>query len=141
MEDISKLKLPEDTVIGTHRHGNDLYIIYVRSVLRVPNFADGNLSYEEAHTLEMQDYYSYDYPILTDDMDGNLWCHIGDRLFEWEPRQTRWIEKARFYAEEILELTYDTMTFANHLQQDADPHGTKTYNYHTGTLTLNQSSN
>ncbi len=137
MTDISKLKLPEDTVIGTHEHGDDLYIIYVRSVLRIPNYRAGNTEYEEAHTLELQDYYSYDYPILANDLDGRLWCHIGDRLFAWQPSACRWIEKARFYAEKLLQITDHAMVFANHLQYDENPHGTKTYNYHTETITLN----
>ncbi len=141
MVDVSKLILPDDTVIDTHIHGSDLYIIYVRSVLRVPNFLGGNIRPEEAHTIEMADYYSYEYPILADDSCGNLWCHIGGRLFIWEERWSRWIEKAKFFVDSLLRVEDDVFVFANHLQQDADPHGTKTYNYKTGELTLNKSTN
>lgn len=137
MTDISKLKLPEDTVIDTHAHGNDLYIIYVRTILRIPNHAGGNMVPEEAHTLEMQDYYSYEYPQMIDTPDGRLWCHIGGRLFRWEERQSRWAEIARFPMEKLISVNDSEMIFQNHLQYDENPHGTKSYNYLTGELRIN----
>ncbi len=137
MTDLTGLQLPEDNVIYTYPHANDLYIIYVRTVLRIPNYKGGNIQPEEAHTLEMQDYYSYEYPAMITDHDGRLWCHIGGRLFIWEERQSRWIEKARFFMDSLKEVTDSEFVFANHLQQDTDMHGTKRYNYRTETLINN----
>lgn len=137
MTDISTLQLPDDHVIDTYRHGRDLYIIYVRTILRIPNYEGGCRKPEEAHTLEMQDYYSYEYPILTTDTDGRLWCYIGGRIFRWEDSKSRWIEMARFHADSLVEVTDSEMVFRNHLQQDENPHGTKTFNYRTCTITQN----
>lgn len=132
-----RLNLPEGNVIGSHRHGRDLYVIYVRSVLRIPDYEGGNLDPDDAYTLEMQDYYSYDYPMLASAPDGSLWCHIGDRLFVWEQQRCRWAEKARFYAGSLVEVSGSGITFGGHLLYDDNPGVLKTYRFDTGTLIMN----
>lgn len=129
-----ELNLPDDTVLGVYPHGRDLYIIYTRSVLRIPNYEGGNTSPEEAYTLEMADYYSYDDPMLITDPDGGLWCHIGGRLFCWDTSKSRWIERSQFHVERYLRTETDFFVFKNHLLYDEDPEGMKYYNFRTGQL-------
>lgn len=131
------LKLPEDRVVGFHRNGRDLYVVYTRSVLRIADFEHGNDTPEEAYTLEMADYYSYEDPIMFNDQYGNLWCHIGGRLFAWETSKSRWIENAQFSVDSLLRVDGDLFVFRNHLQYDDDPNGLKSYNYVTKQLTTN----
>jgi len=132
-------ELPPDYVYSTIIHNDNLYIVYIRSILRVPNIAVNNKPDDE-YTLEMQDYYSYEAPQLLSDNNGTLWAHIGGRLFRLVDTNTgKWEEKAQFYIGDQAEVYQsEILRFSKNLQYDDITTGWHEYNITTGKLSDTQ---
>ena len=127
--------LPKDYVCDFHIHNDDLYIIYNRAIRRVPNISGDALTPDEGYTLEMQDYYSYEYPKMLTDNDLTLWAHIGGRLFKAivDNDNVSWTQMAEFPIGESAVVTADgLLKFSKNLLRDDDTHGFRTYNPATG---------
>jgi len=125
--------LPKDYVCDFHIHNDDLYIIYNRAIRRVPNISGDSLSPDEGYTLEMQDYYSYEYPKMLTDNDLTLWAHIGGRLFRRDG--DGWTEVAAFPIGETAEVTADgLLKFSKNLLRDDVTDGCRIFNPKTGQL-------
>ncbi len=127
------LALPTDYVSGLHIHDGDLYVIYVRAILRVPDITSGNIEPEDHYTLEMQDYYSYEPPQMLTDLDGTLWAHIGGRLFRREG--DGWAQAAEFpIGEKAWVPGAETLAFSKNLLRDELADGQRIYNIKTGQI-------
>lgn len=128
-------ELPPDYVYSTLIHNGDLYIVYIRSILRVPNIAVNNKP-DEQYTLEMQDYYSYEPPKLLSDTNGTLWAHIGGRLFRLvDSNNGKWEEKAQFHiGDQAIVYQPDILRFSKNLLYDDITTGWHEYNITTGRL-------
>ena len=129
--------LPKDYVCDFHIHNDDLYIIYNRAIRRVPNISGDTLTPDEGYTLEMQDYYSYEYPKMFTDNQLTLWVHIGGRLFKATSdngnSDVSWTQMAEFPIGETAALTADgLLKFSKNLLRDNDTNGFRTYNPATG---------
>ena len=125
--------LPKDYVCNFHIHNDDLYIIYNRAIRRVPNISGDTPSPDEGYTLEMQDYYSYEYPKMLTDNDLTLWAHIGGRLFR--RNGDGWTEVAAFPIGETAEVTDDgLLKFSKNLLRDDVTDGCRIFNPKTGQL-------
>jgi hypothetical protein len=129
--------LPKDYVCDFHIHNDDLYIIYNRAIRRVPNISGDTLTPDEGYTLEMQDYYSYEYPKMFTDNQLTLWAHIGGRLFKATSdngnSDVSWTQMAEFPIGETAALTADgLLKFSKNLLRDNDTNGFRTYNPATG---------
>ena len=125
--------LPKDYVCDFHIHNDDLYIIYNRAIRRVPNISGDTPSPDEGYTLEMQDYYSYEYPKMLTDNDLTLWAHIGGRLFR--RNGDGWTEVAAFPIGETAEVTDDgLLKFSKNLLRDDVTDGCRIFNPKTGQL-------
>ena len=125
--------LPKDYVCDFHIHNDDLYIIYNRAIRRVPNISGDTPSPDEGYTLEMQDYYSYEYPKMLTDNDLTLWAHIGGRLFR--RNGDGWTEVAAFPIGETAEVTDDgLLEFSKNLLRDDVTEGCRIFNPKTGQL-------
>jgi hypothetical protein len=129
--------LPKDYVCDFHIHNDDLYIIYNRAIRRVPNISGDTLTPDEGYTLEMQDYYSYEYPKMFTDNQLTLWAHIGGRLFKATSdngnSDESWTQMAEFPIGETAALTADgLLKFSKNLLRDNDTNGFRTYNPATG---------
>ena len=125
--------LPKDYVCDFHIHNDDLYIIYNRAIRRVPNISCDTLSPDEGYTLEMQDYYSYEYPKMLTANDLTLWAHIGGRLFRRDG--DGWTEVAAFPIGETAEVTDDgLLKFSKNLLRDDVTDGCRIFNPKTGQL-------
>ncbi|MBQ5551206.1 MAG: hypothetical protein IIT32_09100, partial [Bacteroidales bacterium] len=121
--------LPKDYVCDFHIHNDDLYVIYNRAIRRVPNISGDALTPDEGYTLEMQDYYSYEYPKMLTANDLTLWAHIGGRLFKAivDNDNVSWTQMAEFPIGETAEVTDDgLLKFSKNLLRD-DTHGFRTY--------------
>ena len=125
--------LPKDYVCDFHIHNDDLYIIYNRAIRRVPNISGDTPSPDEGYTLEMQDYYSYEYPKMLTANDLTLWAHIGGRLFRRDG--DGWTEVAAFPIGETAEVTDDgLLKFSKNLLRDDVTDGCRIFNPKTGQL-------
>jgi hypothetical protein len=129
--------LPKDYVCDFHIHNDDLYIIYNRAIRRVPNISGDTLTPDEGYTLEMQDYYSYEYPKMFTDNQLTLWAHIGGRLFKATSNDGNsgvlWTQMAEFPIGETAALTADgLLKFSKNLLRDDNTSGFRTYNPATG---------
>ena len=125
--------LPKDYVCDFHIHNDDLYIIYNRAIRRVPNISGDTPSPDEEYTLEMQDYYSYEYPKMLAANDLTLWAHIGGRLFR--RNGDGWTEVAAFPIGETAEVTADgLLKFSKNLLRDDVTDGCRIFNPKTGQL-------
>jgi hypothetical protein len=125
--------LPKDYVCDFHIHNDDLYIIYNRAIRRVPHISGDTPSPDEGYTLEMQDYYSYEYPKMLTDNDLTLWAHIGGRLFRRDG--DGWTEVAAFPIGETAEVTDDgLLKFSKNLLRDDVTEGCRIFNPKTGQL-------
>ncbi|MBR3712508.1 MAG: hypothetical protein IKM98_04830 [Bacteroidales bacterium] len=124
---------PKDYVCDFHIHNDDLYIIYNRAIRRVPNISGDTPSPDEGYTLEMQDYYSYEYPKMLTANDLTLWAHIGGRLFRRDG--DGWTEVAAFPIGETAEVTDDgLLKFSKNLLRDDVTDGCRIFNPKTGQL-------
>lgn len=128
-------KLPKDYVCDLKLFKSDLYVVYQRAILKVPNIEKNDIPTEE-FTISMQDYYSYENPQLFDFKQQTLYVSIGGRFFVWDERQGRWIEKAQFFIGDGKPLVLEdgTFVFSTNLQKDNDLEGVKLYNSHTGKI-------
>ena len=125
--------LPKDYVCDFHIHNDDLYVIYNRAIRRVPNISGDTLTPDEGYTLEMQDYYSYEYPKMLTNNDLTLWAHIGGRLFRRDG--DGWTEVMSFPIGETAEVTADgLLKFSKNLLRDDVTDGCRIYNPKTGQL-------
>ena len=125
--------LPKDYVCDFHIHNDDLYVIYNRAIRRVPNISGDTPSPDEGYTLEMQDYYSYEYPKMLTGNDLTLWAHIGGRLFR--RNGDGWTEVAAFPIGETAEVKADgLLKFSKNLLRDDVTEGCRIFNPKTGQL-------
>ena len=129
--------LPKDYVCDFHIHNDDLYVIYNRAIRRVPNISGDALTPDEGYTLEMQDYYSYEYPKMLTDNDLTLWAHIGGRLFKAivDNDNVSWTQMAEFPTGESAVVTADgLLKFSKNLLRDDVTDGCRIFNPKTGQL-------
>ena len=125
--------LPKEYVCDFHIHNDDLYVIYNRAIRRVPNIRGDALTPDEGYTLEIQDYYSYEYPKMLTDNDLTLWAHIGGRLFR--RNGDGWTEVMAFPIGETAEVTADgLLKFSKNLLRDDVTDGCRIFNPKTGQL-------
>lgn len=131
------LALPDDYISSLHINGGDLYVVYNRAILRVPDIDSGNNEPEDHYTLEMQDYYSYEPPQLLSDLNGTLWAHIGGRLFRRDNQGDAWTQMAEFpIGEEAFVADGNTLKFSKNLLRDDDTQGYRCYKVDTGEIII-----